>query len=200
MSWMSTIETYGLWAIFVVVALEYACFPLPSEVVLPFAGAFAARSGASFGFVLPGCCIAGLCGCLLCYTIGRFAGGALLAGVEKRFPQTRNGLAATRMWFDKRGSISVCLGRVLPLFRTYISLFAGTTRMPVWKFSLLSLTGLTVWNTVLVGLGYLLAEHWETVAYGARGYMRVLFPIAAVVLLGIILHIRKSAKRKEEDR
>lgn len=200
MSWMSAVETYGLVAIFIVVALEYACFPLPSEVVLPFAGAFAARNGTSFWFVLPGCCIAGLFGCLLCYTIGRFAGTALFAWMETRFPRTQTGLEATRVWFDKRGSISVCLGRVLPLFRTYISLFAGITRMPVWKFSLLSFIGLTVWNSVLVGLGYILAEHWETIAYGARGYMRILFPIVAVMILAVILRIRKSAKRKEGNR
>lgn len=200
MSWMSAVETYGLWAIFVVVALEYACFPLPSEVVLPFAGAFAARSGVSFWFILPGCCIAGLSGCLLCYTIGRFAGGRLLLWVEKRFPRTQNGLESTRAWFEKRGSIAVLLGRVLPLFRTYISLFAGISRMPVWKFSTLSGIGLTVWNTALVGLGFLLAERWETVVYGARGYMRILFPVVAVVVLLMILRIRRSAKRKEETR
>lgn len=198
MSWMSAVETYGLWAIFLLVALEYACFPLPSEVVLPFAGAFAARTGTPFWQVFPGCCLSGLLGCLLCYSIGRAAGGTLLDGIESRFPRTRNGLNATRVWFDKHGSASVLFGRVLPLFRTYISLFAGMERMPVPKFSLLSLIGLSIWNAALIGLGYLLGTHWETASYGAQGYMRILFPVVAVAVLLVILHIRKSAQRKDE--
>lgn len=197
MSWMNAVETYGLWAVFVLVALEYACFPLPSEVILPFAGAFAARMDVPFGQVLPGCCAAGLLGCLLCYTVGRTAGGGLLARVEKRFPRAGKALCATRAWFEKYGSASVLFGRVLPLFRTYISLIAGMARQPVWKFALLSLIGLSVWNTALVGLGYLLAGQWETVAYGARGYMRVVLPIMAVGVFLVVLRIRKSAKRKE---
>ncbi|ADU28253.1 DedA family protein [Ethanoligenens harbinense] len=197
MSWMSAVETYGLWAVFILVALEYACFPLPSEVILPFAGAFAARTDVPFQYVLPGCCAAGLLGCLLCYAVGRSVGGKLLAWVEKRFPIAGKGLCATRAWFEKHGSVSVMLGRVLPLFRTYISLIAGMARQPVWKFTLLSLIGLTVWNTVLVGLGYLLAGQWEAIAYGTRGYMRVALPLVAVGVFVIVLRIRKSAKRKE---
>lgn len=198
MSWITAVETYGLWAVFALVALEYACFPLPSEVLLPFAGAFAARTGTPFAQVLPGCCIAGILGCLLCYAVGRFGGCALLAWANKRFPRVGRELASTRTWFEKHGAVSVLAGRILPLFRTYISLFAGMARQPVWKFTILSLIGLSVWNTVLVGLGYLLAGQWENVSRGAQGYMRILFPVTAVLVLAAALSIRKAAKRKEK--
>lgn len=194
MTWMETIEAGGIWAIYLLVGLEYACFPLPSEALLPFAGAFAARTGVPFWQVYLGATLAGLMGCLLCYALGLYGGAPLLAWVERRFPKTRKGLAATRAWFEKHGGVSVLAGRVLPLFRTYISLFAGLSRQPVPKFLALSAVGISVWNLVLVGLGFLLAEHWEAVAGGAQDYMRFVLPIAAVAAFVIILHIRRAAK------
>lgn len=195
MAWMNAIETGGIWAIYLLVGLEYACFPLPSEALLPFAGAFAARTQIPFWQVYAGATLAGLMGCLLCYMLGRFGGAPLFAWIERRFPRTRKGLAATRAWFEKYGGLSVMAGRVLPLFRTYISLFAGAARQPVLRFLALSAVGIAAWNAALVGAGYLLAENWEAVAGGAQNYMRYLLPAAAVAGALVFWRIRRASKR-----
>jgi len=77
------ISRYGLIAVFIIIALEYACFPLPSEIVLPFAGAYAASQGIPFLVILLISALAGLLGSLICYLVGRIGGNALLEAAKK---------------------------------------------------------------------------------------------------------------------
>lgn len=188
------IQSYGLIAVFVLIMLEYACFPVPSEIVLPLAGAYAAVYGVPFLEILLISVTAGICGCLICYLIGYYGGVALLDRITLRFSGTSAGIEASRQWFDQYGSISVVIGRVLPLCRTYISFIAGLSRQRVLKFTALSAMGITVWNLVLVGLGYKLAAHWDIIARYARQYTYILLPFVLLLIVFIILKIKKSVR------
>ena len=188
----SFIENYGLIAVFILIMLEYACFPLPSEIVLPFAGAYAAIYGVPFYAILFISIAAGLCGCLICYLIGFFGGAALLERLGRRFHKTAAGFEASKQWFDRYGGLSVIIARVLPLCRTYISFISGLSRQKIVKFLALSAVGISVWNLVLVGLGFRLAAHWDIIAVYARRYTFILLPVVIFIVFMIFFRIKKT--------
>lgn len=191
---LNWIQTYGMAAIFLIVALEYACFPVPSELVLPFSGAFAGARGIPFWQLLLCSVAAGLAGSLLCYLLGRF-GGRAVARLERRSAGVARGVAASRRWFERYGGASVMFGRVLPICRTYISFAAGLSRQPPLRFVGYSAVGIAVWNLVLTGLGYRLAAHWGEITVFARKYTYALLPVVLVVIFVVVCRIRASARK-----
>ena len=151
---VTALEQHGLLGIFVVVALEYACLPMPSEVLLPLAGLAAAAAGFPLALVTAVSVLAGLTGSALCYALGAYGGRALLERLLRRFPRAWAQLEETSRWQAETGGLSMMVARVIPLFRTWISFVAGIVRMPFGAFALYSAMGMIVWNTVLLGAGY----------------------------------------------
>lgn len=191
----SLIDRFGLAAVVAAIFLEYACFPLPSEILLPFAGAYASYKGVPFWALLALSAAAGLAGCSLCYAVGYFGGRPLLAAARRRFPRAAGGIDASQEWLDRYGSFSVMVGRVLPLCRTYISFIAGASRQPFARFAGFSLVGIAVWNSVLAGCGYFLGSHWQTIAAFAKEYTSVLLPFVLVALFAVGCSIRRRRKK-----
>ena len=189
---LQLIDSYGLAAVFLAILLEYACFPVPSEIVLPFAGAFASLRGIAFWQILLLSMAAGLGGCTVCYLAGRF-GDRLLDRLGRRFPRLREGLDASRRWFDRYGGLSVMFGRVLPICRTYISLIAGLSRQNPVKFLAYSAVGIAAWNTVLVWLGFRLAADWGSITIMVRKYTYFLLPVVLVLIYAVVCRIRSGA-------
>ncbi|HEX3026295.1 MAG TPA: DedA family protein [Clostridia bacterium] len=188
------IAEYGLAAVFIMIAMEYACFPMPSEILLPFAGAFAAQNGIGFFSLLLVSVGAGITGAFTCYLIGAFGGSAVIDRISRKHPKTAAGINASRAWFHRYGNLSVMIGRVLPICRTYISFVAGISRQnPVW-FAAFSLIGISIWNLVLTGLGFMLGDNWERVSVYAEKYKYILLPVVLVLIFGIINHIRNKRK------
>ena len=109
------IYNYGLIAMFLIIMLEYACFPVSSEIVLPLSGAIASINNTHFLVILPLSIIAGLIGTGICYTVGWFGGGVIINGIKKRFPKSEKSINASYDKFSKNGASAVCIGRVIPL-------------------------------------------------------------------------------------
>ena len=195
MEWITEFITqYGLIAMFLLIALEYACLPLPSEVVLPLSGALAVTSGKPLMLVIVISVVAGLLGSMICYSIGYSGGNLVLDKLMHRYPSTKKGIESTRQFYAKYATYSVGLGRVIPLFRTYISFIAGITKQRVSTFLLASTLGIAVWNTLLMGLGYWLADEWKNVMgyYDSGKWILLLLGCAAIGLL-----ILKKSRQKE---
>ena len=191
------VESYGFFAVFVLILLEYACFPLPSEVILPLAGAMAAGSGWAFFPVLGWSVAAGVAGSLLCYGVGFFGGRPLLEAWKRRFPKTRRGLEASQATYERYAILSVGVGRLIPLCRTYISLIAGISRQRLPGYLLSTAAGVTVWNLVLIGLGYFFTENSNIVSKYYEQYKIFLLPclLAAVAfVVGRLLWKRRRVK------
>ena len=112
------IARYGLAAIFLAVFLEYACFPVPSEIVLPLSGAVAAQGGIPFFTVYLVCIGAGLAGSLLDYGLARWGGEKALQKLGSRFPKFAGGVEAARLKFERYAALSAGLCRMVPLCRT----------------------------------------------------------------------------------
>jgi len=182
-SLLQFLTRYGLLAMFLIILLEYACFPVSSEIVLPFSGAVASAQSIPFYVILPVSIAAGLLGTSICYFAGRIGGPALLNRLCLRFPKMEKGLNASREKFEKYGAFAVCIGRLIPLCRTYIAFFAGAADQPPAIFYGASAIGITIWNTILIGLGFLLRENWHEAATAYTRYKDILIPILLVVLL-----------------
>ncbi len=195
------IYEYGLTAMFIIILLEYACFPVSSEIVLPLSGAVASITHINFFVILPVSIIAGLIGTGICYTIGWFGGGAIIKALTHKFPKAKKGIAAAEEKFIQHGASAVCICRVIPLIRTYIALIAGASKLnPITYFSASAL-GISIWNTLLIGLGYVLRENYKTVALYYERYKHNLIPIAVIcgiaILVNIIYHRIKKSKTKQ---
>jgi len=179
----------GYIGVIIIVGLEYACFPMPSEIVLPFVGFLAASGRVSYIGVLVVSTIAGILGSLVCYYIGYFGGKPVLDRIGDKIPSSRKSIFAAKDTFDKYDKISVMIARVLPLARTYISIPAGIARMNVLKFILFSSIGIIIWNTVLISLGYYLGSNWMIVEQLMKKY--TLFIGLLVLVLTAIYFIKK---------
>lgn len=197
------INEYGLIAMFFIIMLEYACFPVSSEIVLPFSGAVASINHTNFLVILSLSVLAGLIGTGICYLIGWFGGGAIISAITHKFPKTKKGIDSAYNKFNQHGAATVCIGRVIPLIRTYIALIAGSAKLnPVTYFSASAL-GITIWNTLLIGLGYVLRENYQKVGAYYERYKHNLIPVfiifGAILIINFVLSKRKKSFLKNKD-
>ncbi len=154
---------YGYIALFVTMALENMNIPIPSEIILGFAGFLISQQIFSFWPTVVIATVAGITGSLLSYWMGYKGGRAILLKYGDKGGLTGKKLAAADAWFEKYGGISVFTGRLLPGIRTFISLPAGIAHYPLPEFILLSVVGTVPWTILLVWLGALFGENWRVI-------------------------------------
>ena len=165
----------------IAIALENLFPPLPSEVVLPMAGLAASRGSFSLFEALAWTTAGSIVGAFLLYGLGAWLGADRLRRAAVRIPLLHpEDIDRTVAWFIRHGGKAVFFGRMIPIFRSLISIPAGVTRMPLWRFGLLTGIGSLIWNTVFILAGFLLGESWHVV----EQYVDVLqyVVIAAVVI------------------
>ena len=189
---LSLFDRYGIFAMIVIIFLEYACFPISSELVLPFSGAVARVENVSFFLLLPLSVLAGLLGTGLCYLAGRIGGEAVLTKLTKRFPKTEKAFNSCHAKFEKYGAGAVCIGRVIPLCRTYIAFVAGAVRQSPSVYFPYSLLGITIWNSALLSLGYFLQDNWGAVSGYYDRYKQYLLPVLIGIVLLLFLHNKQK--------
>ncbi|SHI54066.1 DedA family protein [Lutispora thermophila] len=182
----------GYIGVIVLVGLEYACFPMPSEIILPFVGFLASSGKMSYLGVLAASTLAGILGSLICYYIGYFGGKPILDKIGDKVPSSRKSIFAAKNTFDKYDKLSVMIARVLPLARTYISIPAGIARMSMLKFISFSSIGIVVWNTVLISLGYYLGTNWMMVEQIMEKY--TIFIAVILIIFAAIYFFNKRKK------
>lgn len=180
---------YGLIAMFFLILIEYACFPVSSEIVLPFSGAVASYQHISFFVIIIVSVAAGLLGTSICYVIGRVGGLPLINRIKKRFPGTEKGLDNSFEKFDKYGTWAVCIGRVIPICRTYIAFVSGVAKQKYSVFLSASAFGITVWNILLIGLGYTLRENWTVVGDYYSRYKTIFMPLFLLLVLVLLFKV-----------
>ena len=187
---ISIVESFGYIGIFIAVFLEYACLPLPSEVILPFIGIIASRESISLIPTIIISILSGLLGSIICYYIGYFGGSPILDYIQKKFPSSQKGINKINCILNKYEKYAIFLSRLLPLTRTYISLVVGSLKMKLIPFCLYSLCGITLWNTVLILLGYYLGENIEYVQQLISDYSIIVLIFSFIGLL-LLLYFKK---------
>jgi membrane protein DedA with SNARE-associated domain len=180
------IQHYGYVAIFLLMLLESACIPIPSEVTMLFGGALASAGFAGAGQELAFIWVAlagvfgNLVGSWLAYWVG-YAGGRPLAVRWGRYLLIRpHEIDRAHDWFERHGEAAVFFGRLLPVIRTFISLPAGVARMNPWKFSIYTLLGCVPWVFGLTWLGYGLGDRWDEVEAVMRPFAWAIAVVVAV--------------------
>jgi membrane protein DedA with SNARE-associated domain len=164
---IETITSLGYAGIFLLMLLESIFPPIPSELIIPFAGFSAASGALDFWLVLLAATTGAVVGMLPWYFAGRVFGLGRVRTLADRYGRwlTLNAeeIDTATDWFRRFGPFIVFAGRLIPIIRTLISVPAGLARMPFWQFLAFSTLGALLWNTILVGAGFLLAEHYELV-------------------------------------
>jgi membrane protein DedA with SNARE-associated domain len=163
------IGDYGYAAIFVLMVLESACIPIPSDVTMLFGGALASPGFAAPGHELDLVVVAlvgtlgNLVGSWLAYGAGAVGGRPLVDRFGRYLLIMPHEVDRAHEWFERRGELTVFVSRLLPVIRTFISLPAGVARMPFGRFTIYTILGCLPWTFALAWLGYLLGENWEKV-------------------------------------
>lgn len=148
------VNTYGYLALFVLMVLEAASLPIPSEVVLPLAGLLAAKGILNPYLAFVVALAAGIVGITIDYYLAYFLGKDVVYKHLQRFKIKKETLDNFDKWFERNGTFTVFIGRLIPEVRGLVSLPAGFAGMPKKKFYTYSIIGMLVWNTVLMAFGY----------------------------------------------
>jgi membrane protein DedA with SNARE-associated domain len=190
--------TYGYLGIFLAMAIESCCIPLPSELIMPLAGFLAFQNRLNLG----GDTLAGALGCvagsIIAYWIGATGGRALLLRYGRYVLISHHDADRADEFFARHGDITIFLSRLMPIVRTFISLPAGITRMNFTKFVIYTFLGSLIWCFVLAYAGYKLGQHWRDVGNTLHDY-DALVVVVVVILVGLFLyrHLRHSNSRDE---
>ena len=188
---IGVISTLGYGGIVLLMAIESACIPLPSEIIMPFSG-YLVHKGE---MTLWGVALAGAIGCVVgsipAYYLGMYGGRPLVEKYGKWLLISHHDLQLADRWFEKHGEIIIFIGRLLPAVRTFIAFPAGIARMHMGKFILYTFTGSLIWCWLLAYAGMKTGENWESLKVYFHEFHIVLV-FAAVVFM--IWYVRRHIK------
>lgn len=189
---ISLISGLGYGGVFIAMVLESACIPLPSEIILPFAGYMVYAGKLSYWKITLVASLANVTGGLLAYFLGKYGGRPFLLKYGRFFLLDGEKLNITEKFFHKYGELTVFFGRMLPVIRTFISLPAGIGRMNALKMSVYTFLGSLPWCALLIWSGYKLGENWNTLkTLFHRLHVVIGIGGAAAVLLLIYLFLAR---------
>jgi membrane protein DedA with SNARE-associated domain len=202
--WINTLmDTMGAPGAGLAIALENLFPPLPSEVILPLAGFAAGTGQLSLWAALLWTTAGSVIGALALYGVGALLGRDRTVAMAAKLPLVKvSDIERTEAWFAKHGTKAVLFGRMIPIFRSLISVPAGIERMSIPVFLGLTTVGSAVWNTLFVLAGYLLGDNWEEVAGYVSVYSKVVLVVAglAVVAFVAVRVVRKGKGRRRLER
>lgn len=164
------ISSSGYFGISILMALESACIPIPSEIIMPFSGYLVATGRLSLWLVILWGAIGNLAGSLIAYLIGLYGGRPFIEKYGKYVFLRKDDLDKAQRFFEKYGNLSVFFSRLLPVIRTFISLPAGIARMRFGKFCFYTFIGSLFWSTILSCIGLFLGKNWESVGVYFRKF------------------------------
>lgn len=187
------ISTSGYLGVFVLMALESALIPIPSEIIMPFSGFLVFDEKFSFWPVVIWGTIGNLAGSIAAYLLGLYGGRPLMEKYGKYFLISRHELDVADRWFQKYGGLSVLFSRMLPAVRTFISLPAGIARMPFGKFCLYTTLGSLPWSFALTYAGIVSGGNWHILGPYFRKFDWAI-GILGLLFLGLFIYHKIKSK------
>ena len=188
---IGTIARLGYGGIVLLMAIESVCIPLPSEIIMPFSGYLVSTGRMNLWLVG----LAGAVGCVLgsivAYYAGAWGGRPFIEKYGKYILISHHDLNLADRWFQRHGDITIFLGRLLPVVRTFIAFPAGIARMNLWRFNLYTFVGSYLWSLGLAWIGMKLGEHWNTLGVYFHRFDAV---IGVVLLAGVIWYVQRHLK------
>jgi membrane protein DedA with SNARE-associated domain len=196
----NTYDAIGWPGVIFMMAIESAAVPLPSELIMPLAGwKLIADKGRGWEWIL----LAGFFGAVgntigswVAYYVGLWGGRPAAEKYGKYILVSRHDLDLADRFFGRWGNWAIFTSRLLPVVRTFISVPAGISRMPIWQFTLYTFAGAFIWSTGLAWGGYKLGQNYEDL----RNWMRPLdYPIAGLIVLAVAWYVYRHVKRAWGD-
>ncbi|HQU17184.1 MAG: alkaline phosphatase [Chromatiales bacterium 21-64-14] len=176
---LSTISHLGYGGIVLLMGVESACIPLPSEIILPFSGYLVYQGEMNLWLVGLAGAVGCVLGSLVAYYAGVWGGRPALEKYGRYLLISQRDLALADRWFQRHGGITIFAGRLLPVIRTFIALPAGVARMNLTRFVLYTFAGSLLWSLGLAWIGMKLGEHWDTLG----GYFHRFDALIGIALL-----------------
>lgn len=183
---------WGYWGLIVGMAIESACIPLPSEIILPFGGFMVSKGILSFWPAALAGTLGGTIGSLVAYLVGYFGGRPFILRYGRYIFIRPQDLALADNWFRRYGNKAVFWARLMPVIRTFISLPAGITRMNLGGFLVYTVLGSLPWCILFTYLGVKMGENWAAIR---RAFEELDIIIIAVLALLVVFWIVKKARR-----
>jgi membrane protein DedA with SNARE-associated domain len=180
--------------------LENLFPPIPSEIILPFAGALVDEGAMSFVLAVAFATLGAVTGALILYAVGRFGGRPLIYRFRWVLRLSEAELDRADAWFDKRGLWIVLFGRLIPGVRSVVSIPAGASEMPLRQFVPLTALGSAVWSALLIGAGWVLGAKWEEASAVVESYKGVVYVVVGLALLAAVAFLLRRRSLRAETR
>jgi membrane protein DedA with SNARE-associated domain len=193
---VDVVDAMGLPGVFVLMLLESACIPVPSEATMLFAGFNVSRGEYSLFAATAVGSLANLVGSWIAYWIGYAGRVDILEKHGRKLHIKQSHLAWADRWFERHGDATVFFTRMLPIIRTFISLPAGVARMPFWRFSVLTLAGCVPWVLMLTWIGREAGESWED---WKNSLHYIDYAVLAALVIGAAYLLLRARRRKQGD-
>lgn len=197
---VNLMETLGGPGAAVAIASENLFPPIPSEIILPLAGFTASQGTFTLAGAIFWTTLGSVVGALALYVLGRAFGRDRFRAVWSRLPLVDlDDLDRTEAWFAKHGAKSVFFGRMVPIFRSLISIPAGLEAMPAHLFLLLTAAGSLLWNSIFVVAGYQLGENWHQVEPYADTFQKIVIGIVVLVVgVWVVRRVNRNRNRARD--
>lgn len=192
-NWVTeVIGSYGVWAVFILMVLESACIPVPSEAIMLFGGFLAGQGKTTLFAVIVAGVAGNLVGSWIAYWVG-LKKGRDWALRWHWLHITPERLDKADAWFERYGDWAVLIARMLPIIRTFISFPAGVARMPFWRFTLFTVIGCIPWVALLAWIGVVVGDNWETVQHNLHYFD---YAVAALIVVGAVWLFMRYRRRR----
>src|SRR3954468_7521792 len=179
---VDVVDALGLGGVFVLMVLESACIPIPSEATMLFAGFNVSDHHYSLFAAVAVGSLGNLVGSWIAYEIGYYGRIDVLEKHGRKLHIKKSHLEWADRWFQRHGDATVFFSRMVPIVRTFISLPAGVARMPFWRFTVLTLAGCLPWVFMLTFIGQQAGDRWES----WKNYLHYVdYAVIAAIVLGV---------------
>ena len=203
---LSIMEQFGYLGVFLLIAIENIFPPIPSEAVLLFGGFMTTYTNLNVVGMIIFATLGSLVGAIVLYYVGKILNKErlkkLVSGkVGKILRLKTEDIEKADKWFDEKGNKTVFFCRFIPIVRSLISIPAGMSEMPMPKFLIYTITGSTIWNTVLLVMGSIVGENWENMLSIFDQYSHIVLALLVVIFIvfvGVFYYKRIKGDEKKE--
>ncbi len=191
---IATISRLGYGGIVLLMAIESACIPLPSEIIMPFAGYLVFTGEMQLWLVALAGAVGCVLGSLVAYYVGAWGGRPLVEKYGKYILVSHHDLALADRWFQRYGDITIFVGRLLPVIRTFIAFPAGISRMPMGRFVVYTFVGSYIWSWGLAWVGVKLGQNWNTLGVYFHRFDAI---IGVILVIALVWYVRRHLNHRK---
>ena len=190
-AFLNFIDSWGYFAVAILMAMENACIPVPSELILGFAGYLVSAERMTFTGAMIAGMIGGMVGSIFAYVVGATGGRKFVDKYGKYFFIKKSHVDLAQKWFDKYGIRAVFFSRMLPVVRTFISLPAGFAKVNFKQFLFYTFAGSLPWTALIIWAGLMLGDNWEELLEIGHKFSAA-FIVVSIVIIALLYFKRKK--------